>query len=777
MIKRVLLIFFLLFAILIAAEYSYEFNFSEPSFIPRNGHFLLDMEGCMQEGIEGEPLLPYHVFSILLPPGETLESVELKTLSKNSYPVMLDLLPKQADRPLSIGKSGKFLKKEFVYEKEEYLSRKIKADVQYFGGAAIVTGAIIPINYFPKQGKIELSNKLELNIKTIPSDKTASLDKNSIEQLKNYIDNPELIKEYALSNVDESESMLIISAHEYESVFDTLIHHYARYGIKAEFMSTSHINNQYAGSDLQEKIRNAVKEAYRLKGLDYVLLGGNTMIVSARGLSCEVMSGGELISSNNIPSDLYYVALDGNWDSNGNGIYGEYNDSTGFDEADLFPELSIGRFPASNFEQMQNMVNKSIRYQISPIRDEMDKHIFFGEFLYRDPLSWASDYMELLIDYREDNGYKTQGLPLNLRITKWYDEDNLSFWNESTVKEELASGYSFLHHDGHANTDYLMKFSYHELNDSDFVSVNGIEHTTPIFYSHGCNCGGFDYPSCIGSKIVTSPYISVGGIFNSRYGWFNEGQTEGPSIHLHREFENAIYGLHYTHFGKALSLSRIATAPWVTALGQHEQNALRWNFYTVNVLGDPAMKIYSRCPVNVDVTYDLSQLHLGQVKAQVMKDAGAMENAGLAVLDTSGQLLAFAKSDASGRVMVDLSKAPLDGEILTFYVSGENILLSDTTIMSTKSSIDPVDSYAILSTYPNPFNPDVTVSFSIPEDLDVNINLYDMNGKFVDTVFSGLKNAGSYEIVYHAKDLPSSIYLCRMDLGKTAITRKIILLK
>ncbi|MFA6617748.1 MAG: C25 family cysteine peptidase [Candidatus Neomarinimicrobiota bacterium] len=777
MIKRFSLMLVLLFSILIAGEYSYEFNFSRPDFVQKNGHFLLEMEGCMQGGVGGEPLLPHHAFSILLPPGETLGSIELKTFNKRSYPLMLELLPKQPDRPLSMGKSGKFFKKELIYEQEKYLSRNIKADVQYLGGAAIVSGAIIPMEYFPKQRKIDLSEKLELIIKTIPNGQGLKLNANSIEKLKSFINNPEILNEYLVSTIDESESMLIISSKEYETVFDTLIAHYAKYGIRTEFMPISDIYKNYSGIDTPEIIRNAIKEFYIQNGLDYVLIGGNTGIVPTRGLSCEVNSGGEILSSDNIASDLYYVALDGNWDSNGNGIYGEYNDSTGFDEADLFPELSIGRFPAANLEEMQNMINKSLRYQLSPIVDEMDKHVFFGEFLYHDPLSWASDYMELLIGYREDNGYKTQGLPENLRITKWYDEDSLSFWNEATVKEELASGYSFLHHDGHANTDYMMKFSYHELNDSDFVSVNGIDHTRPIFYSHGCNCGGFDLPNCIASKIVTSPYISVGGVFNSRYGWFNEGQTEGPSIHLHREFENAIYGQHYTHFGKALTLSRIATVPWVTALGQHEQNALRWNFYTINVLGDPAMRIYSQRPVEAEINYDLSQLHLAQIKAQIFKDGYAMENAGLAVLDTSGQLLAFAESDASGSVTVNLPTAPLDGEVLTCYVSGENILLSDTTIVSAKSSIDPLDSYALLSTYPNPFNPDVTVSFSIPEELDVNINLYDMSGKFVDKVFSNKKRAGTYEIVYHAKDLPSGIYLCRMDLGKTAITRKIILLK
>jgi len=118
-------------------------------------------------------------------------------------------------------------------------------------------------------------------------------------------------------------------------------------------------------------------------------------------------------------------------------------------------------------------------------------------------------------------------------------------------------------------------------------------------YSHGCLCGAFDEDDCIAEESVTIENWLAGGAFNSRYGWFNEGQTEGPSAHIHREFVSALYydTMAYIRIGQTHMMSKIATAPWVTAPGQWETGALRWCFYCCNIFGDPAMEIWTDEPV------------------------------------------------------------------------------------------------------------------------------------------------------------------------------------
>jgi hypothetical protein len=158
-------------------------------------------------------------------------------------------------------------------------------------------------------------------------------------------------------------------------------------------------------------------------------------------------------------------------------------------------------------------------------------------------------------------------------------------------------GNSFIHHVGHANSYYMMRLSMASITNANFANVNGTTHNYQFLYTQGCDCGAFDL-SCIAAKAVTIDNFLVAGIFNSRYGWFNEGTTEGPSEHLEREFVSALYNdtTPEKHLGTAHVISKIKTAPWVTLPGEFEPGARRWCHYDCNVFGDPAMEIRTEEP-------------------------------------------------------------------------------------------------------------------------------------------------------------------------------------
>jgi hypothetical protein len=142
-----------------------------------------------------------------------------------------------------------------------------------------------------------------------------------------------------------------------------------------------------------------------------------------------------------------------------------------------------------------------------------------------------------------------------------------------------------------------------DITNVNFPEVNGYDHNYQLLYTQGCDCGAFDSPWCIGSKMVTITNFLAGGVFNSRYGWFDEGTTEGPSEHLHRQFVSALYTdtLPDRHLGTAHMISKIKTAPWVTAPGEFEPGAQRWCQYDANVLGDPALEIWTTEPSSFTV--------------------------------------------------------------------------------------------------------------------------------------------------------------------------------
>jgi len=66
--------------------------------------------------------------------------------------------------------------------------------------------------------------------------------------------------------------------------------------------------------------------------------------------------------------------------------------------------------------------------------------------------------------------------------------------------------------------------------------------------------------------------------------------------------------------------------------------------------------------------------------------------------------------------------------------------------------------YYLSQNYPNPFNPVTTIPFSIPEQTDVKIAVFDVTGRLVETLYNETTSAGSHSIVWNAEDLASGNY-------------------
>jgi hypothetical protein len=85
--------------------------------------------------------------------------------------------------------------------------------------------------------------------------------------------------------------------------------------------------------------------------------------------------------------------------------------------------------------------------------------------------------------------------------------------------------------------------------------------------------------------------------------------------------------------------------------------------------------------------------------------------------------------------------------------------------------------YKLGTAYPNPFNPVTTLEYSTVNDGYVSINVYDITGRLVDVLVNENKQAGNYTITWNAGDLPSGLYLVRMDAGSFNEIQKVMLVK
>ncbi len=85
--------------------------------------------------------------------------------------------------------------------------------------------------------------------------------------------------------------------------------------------------------------------------------------------------------------------------------------------------------------------------------------------------------------------------------------------------------------------------------------------------------------------------------------------------------------------------------------------------------------------------------------------------------------------------------------------------------------------------YPNPFNPQTVIPFSVTESAIVRLLVFDMLGRQVATLVDGAFEAGVYQAVFDGSLLPSGMYLLRAAMTSTngfaahAITQRITLLK
>ena len=84
--------------------------------------------------------------------------------------------------------------------------------------------------------------------------------------------------------------------------------------------------------------------------------------------------------------------------------------------------------------------------------------------------------------------------------------------------------------------------------------------------------------------------------------------------------------------------------------------------------------------------------------------------------------------------------------------------------------------------YPNPFNPTTTIKFSLKEDSDVSIMIYNIKGAVVRTLIDGEMNKAYHEIIWDGKDntgkqVGSGVYFYKMKAEKYTATKKMILMK
>ena len=120
-----------------------------------------------------------------------------------------------------------------------------------------------------------------------------------------------------------------------------------------------------------------------------------------------------------------------------------------------------------------------------------------------------------------------------------------------------------------------------------------------------------------------------------------------------------------------------------------------------------------------------------------------------------------------------------DGPIGTYPVLGEPRFTLNVTYDALDQNEDATlpSGFALHPVYPNPFNPNATISFDIPDVSRVELKIYDVKGSLVEILLKDNMKPGKHHYNWEPQELPSGVYFMKLTTAKQSFTQKVTYIK
>ena len=536
----------------------------------------------------GNPKMAFIPVKILIPMKKEISDISIVPTEKFYIPDV-SIEHAKTQLPISSNSFNDTSQNEKVYGIDAYFPANTweLISTQSYRGYKIALIHLYPYQYNPIQSILQYYKDVTLEISYQEDDnwkesnRKLRLDDSTISNVQKMVVNPDNISTYSrsfyrfdrnLPSPDDPYSMIIVTDETRLPFFNDFIEWKETHGIHTGTFLTSDIYNSYPGEDNPAKIRNFIIDAYEIYAgteypLEYVILGGDDEIVPIRGAYGRVGYTEDL----HIPCDLYYSCLDGNWDQNGNGIYGESED--GINELDLMPEIALGRIPAETESEFMNFFDKTYHYVENSVVSN-DIAYMFGENLNWDPLTWGAWYKDEVRPLIENNS--------DFNIFTLYDMDGT--YSNHNVKDAINNGLAIINHMGHSNETMVFGQTLGMVN-------NYFNEDYGFAYSQGCYPAAFDQGTSGNSESIAENLVkSEHGLFafvgNTRYGWYSPGDTNGASQFFDIAFFEALFEQNLRDLGSALQYSRNELVSEALS-----NDVMRWVYYELVLFGDPSIEV------------------------------------------------------------------------------------------------------------------------------------------------------------------------------------------
>ena len=89
----------------------------------------------------------------------------------------------------------------------------------------------------------------------------------------------------------------------------------------------------------------------------------------------------------------------------------------------------------------------------------------------------------------------------------------------------------------------------------------------------------------------------------------------------------------------------------------------------------------------------------------------------------------------------------------------------------------PIQKFELKQNFPNPFSQSTTIEYSIPKFIDIELSIYNMEGKKLETLVIGKYKPGKYQVEWVTNKYPSGTYVYKLMSEGVNISRKMLLLR
>ena len=172
------------------------------------------------------------------------------------------------------------------------------------------------------------------------------------------------------------------------------------------------------------------------------------------------------------------------------------------------------------------------------------------------------------------------------------------------------------------------------------------------------------------------------------------------------------------------------------------------------------------------------QIHTDIYYQEIAQGQFMYEQGGTAVCDsyhiqTEPRIALYSESEDENSYIIYWSDLRSTGKDLLYNIYAQSITHEAT--LNNDSFV--YDQFSLKSIYPNPFNPEININFINDGYNKVSVNIYDLNGRLIESLYNDYLEYGEYNFVWNAQDYSSGLYIVSLKSDNFHISSKISLLK